>query len=61
MLPPLFLQTCSEVGEERAKFSPRRQINHTKEARFFFFWGGGGGGGVTFWVFFVLFLHYVQI
>ena len=35
--PPPFLQTCSEVGEERDEFSPRRQINLPKEAYHFFF------------------------
>ena len=30
--PPPFLQTCSEVGEERDEFSPRMQINLPKEA-----------------------------
>ena len=42
-LPTLFLQTCSEVGEETNEFSPRRQINLAKEARhsvflFYLFW-----------------------
>ena len=33
---PLFLQTCSEVGEERDEFSPK-EINLPKEARLIFF------------------------
>ena len=35
-LPPFFLQTCSEVGEERDEFSPK-EINLPKEARLIFF------------------------
>ena len=34
--PPLFLQTCSDVGEERDEFSPK-EINLSKEARLIFF------------------------
>ena len=42
LAPPLFLQTCSEVGEERDEFSPL-ELNLPEEARpeifliFFFF------------------------
>ena len=41
LAPPLFLQTCSEVGEERDEFSPL-EINLPEEARpdfiiFFYF------------------------
>ena len=45
-LPPaLFLQTCSEVGEERDEFSPI-EFNLPEKVRFFFF-------------FFVLLLNYM--
>ena len=35
--PLLFPQTCSEEGEDRAEFSPLKEINLPKEARLIFF------------------------
>ena len=50
--PPPFLQTCSEVGEERDEFSPIEISLPEEVLRFFFFF---------FFFFFKLYVQYIQI